>query len=125
MIDDIPAGITDLTGTSWYFNQSLDITGILDEYELTGESGSGLTFSNIYFYIFGSAHLPFPYAIAFYSSGSGSVPGLFDGGWGRCTIPKGKFTADETERSITISGGVDATNSQLIEWFQSNATQTS
>lgn len=108
------AGLTDLTGTSWYFNEILDCTNLISElvYDITFVSNNTSNNSLEYILFTNSCD-----ELAFQSSGIIYVyptpfPGIISEGW-----------ANEAYRTISITGGTDATNTDLIAWIQANATQ--
>jgi hypothetical protein len=110
--------ITNLTNTSWYFNETLDHCGIsnMDSWEL----GSYEAEFMINYY----ATNNYPYTSLYYRLGyedcvfydpnydptNDFVP--YEGGW-----------TDEDCRTIFITGGEDVTNPDLISWITQNATQ--
>lgn len=98
--------ITDLTNTSWKFNDTIML--------LTGTNGFYIDFiSNDEVYIKIVVASSFGGSIA-YTPSSNKINQTYtrEFGWG-----------DEAYKTITITGGADATNATLISWLQSNATQ--
>lgn len=90
--------VTDLTGTTWYFNATA-----------TPES-SGY------------------YSINFVSNGSPYTqfniePGYIVYGWNVVYDSSGSGWYDEAYRTISITGGANVTDDQLIDFIESNATQ--
>ena len=108
---------SDLTGTTWLFNATLDLSGAVwpsagnsDEYNINFTSNStdytGIVLTNM-----GPAML----GISYNASSDSVIPyltGLMGNGW-----------TDQAYRTISITGGTDATNADLIAWIQANATQ--
>ena len=99
--------ITDLTGTKWEFNETITYDGPLVMFTILfdsdGKSFNGLTID---------PDDPFVNGI-FYSRTGGDTEVYNEAnGW-----------AKQSYRTIEITGGTDATNADLIDWLQSNATQ--
>ena len=98
--------LTDLTGTRWHFNDSLNIT-INGDFALTFSSGTDnwttLSANS------SSAELHYIY------SAGGQQTTRFVYGYTRWH--------ELTAQDITITGGSAATNTTLIAWFLANATQ--
>lgn len=96
--------VTDLTGTKWYFNQTIG----------GNSQGSNLNFlsndTEYQGFQFNGSNT-FIYATKGLSGGFHNVWSS-NGGW-----------QNEAYRTIEITGGNDATNSALIAWLQANATQ--
>lgn len=98
--------ISDLTGTSWVFNEEPDISFDSD-YTLTFTSNS-TTYNSI------STHY----------AGRGNYDLLYEGSYVATVDRNGNYTWDDVAfRTIEITGGTDATNSTLIAWLEANATQ--
>lgn len=104
--------ISDLTGTKWLLNSSLDLS-IKTAYELNFVSNDT---NYIYFAISKSPNPkePIAYSLTYYTTyyNSRTVYSAYGGDW-----------VDEVYRTIEITGGTDATNADLIAWLQVNATQ--
>ena len=104
-------GITDLTGTTWSFAAS-------------GVDPSTMPYSTSYlqFYIDGiltvkdySIEGNFDYIVFADYMGRGSYVDVY--------VPDPNFNFQGATSKMTITGGTDATNSDLITWLQANATQ--
>ena len=95
--------ITDLTGTKWEFNdaENINTLDINEEYELSFNTNSESKYSLRIGRNEGKKTIWYDYATALY----------------------GASCMDEAYRTIEITGGTDATNSTLISWLQSHATQ--
>lgn len=104
--------VTDLTGTTWLLNSSLDLS-IKTAYGINFVSNGS---NYIYFAIGRSPNPrePIAYSLAYYTTyyNSRTVYSAYGGDW-----------VDEVYRTIEITGGTDATNSTLIAWLQANAVQ--
>ena len=90
------AGISDLTGTTWYFNETLTDT-------LDGQ-----------------------YALSFASNNNNYttlvlIPGAMM--YGLTTFAYSNTWSNQAYRTISITGGTDATNADLIAWLEANATE--
>ena len=96
------AGISDLTGTTWRFNLSI-------EYFNVGSATINFTSNNNNYTIIRI----YPSIDHDFSLRYGST-NVYDGGW-----------KNESYRTISITGGTDATNSDLISYIQSNADRIS
>jgi len=112
--DNLEYGSAGLIGTTWYFNSSLDFSGVgsADSYninftsnstdynllQLTNLSGimSGVLYNNS-----NTDTTTYAYMI-----------GAMGNGW-----------YNQAYRTITFTGGLDATNQNLIDWVTANATQ--
>ena len=111
------AGISDLTGTTWYFNDTLDFTGLPEaEYDLAFVSNN----TSCVYLVYMVAELmdvemeellfsPSPGVVYMYPS---PMPPFYPDGW-----------QNQAYRTISITGGTDATNPVLIAWLQANATE--
>lgn len=107
--------ITDLTNTTWVFNDEPNIESDLfvsKSYQLSFIS-KNITFTNLLYDDNGATNgyltygeNPRIHAYAYNFDSGYSV------GW-----------TDEAYKTITITGGTDATNSTLISWLEANATQ--
>ena len=104
-------GISDLTGTSWEFNDTI----------ILGDFSYGISFycqgydSRVYNSLIsspGGTVFPSVPAHLTYVWGADNDETVFMGGW-----------YDEYYRYIVITGGDDVTNPDLIAWLQENATQ--
>ncbi len=98
--------ITDLTGTTWVFNDSLNISDDITwnvNYTTNSEDYTDLR-------------------ISLQSSPMGNEPCM-----GTAAFPVSFYNMGawqgEAYKTITITGGTDATNSALISWLEANATQ--
>ena len=98
--------VTDLTGTTWVFNDTITLPTIEFSFDFTDLSGQ--TFNGI---------MPTTTTVLYYGyiNDSGSQDGLM-----AYSNPKWLKTDYQT---ITITGGTDATNTTLISWLEANATQ--
>lgn len=111
--------ITDLTNTSWYFNETLDHFGISnqDSFEL----GSYEAEFMINYY----AGNHYPYTSLYFSLGYSDCV-FYDPNYDPTFdfVPyEGGMWTDEDCRTIFITGGEDVTNPDLISWLTQNATQ--
>ena len=116
--------ITNLTNTSWYFNETLDACGIGDRGIHIGALESEWYIDiNWYDVHFNTLYYELGYTnnLSFETIGE-------DGE----SIPEQRFGASQYEgggwrheafRTITITGGADVENPDLITWITSNATQ--
>ena len=121
-IEEIPVRVSDLSNTFWVFNesvtmpswspQSFDISFFAPRVSV---SASSLDIENLLVY-------PDRY-IYFFNPGALSEYGLYEDGWGR--VKNGRYYSEPDTRYIHITGGTDATNTDLIDWLYENATQTS
>lgn len=93
--------ITNLTNTTWLFNETLD-----------NYSGSYRVYINFTSNSQNYTYMTFDSEMGFIVQYDGDI--VYFSGW-----------QDNSYRSITITSGTDATNSTLISWLQSNATQQS
>lgn len=99
--------ITDLTGTTWVFNDYLDDTSLIRTY--VDFTSNGITFASIERNYSTS---PFTTNILIYYNSNGISTNVCDlDSW-----------TNEAYKTITITGGADATNATLISWLQANAT---
>lgn len=98
--------VTDLTGTTWVFNDTITLPTIEFSFDFTDLSGQ--TFNGI---------MPTTTTVLYYGyiNDSGSQDGLM-----AYSNPKWLKTDYQT---IAITGGTDATNTTLISWLEANATQ--
>ena len=108
------ANITDLTGTTWTFNDNLiysSFSSLLLEYSITF-FGLGRSWTTITFEKEGDYKV-------YYSDGANRQF--------LCNTTTSNETywvsSEETNKTIQITGGTDATNSDLISWLQANTTQ--
>ena len=96
--------VTDLTGTTWVFNAEIPYTGYL-RYNINFRSNE-TNYIAIQYDEDG-------FMYRFTESITYTVYNEFlSGPW-----------IDETYKTITITGGADVTNTNLINWLQANATQ--
>jgi len=95
--------ITDLTGTKWFFNSEIDLTGSVD-YKISFNCDG----------------------VNYILLGLGLLDELsyWDSSEQQNIVYQGKQAwLSEAFRTIEITGGTDATNATLISWLQANATQ--
>ena len=103
--------ISDLTNTKWFYNNTLlwveGATSFAINYSSNGQTYDTMT---------PLASPQYDVASCFYSMGATNttVYNSQSGGW-----------TNTAYRTITITGGADVTDSVLIEWLQTNATQVS
>lgn len=97
--------ITDLTGTTWYFNDHLQSLTPIGLYDIT-------FINNNHEYIKIGNSSTYPDDI-WYRSSSGTTY-AYEEGW-----------ILQSYRTINITGGTDSTNSGFIAWLEANATQVS
>jgi len=95
--------VTDLTGTRWQFNDTITAEAQYGIFNLAAEASDSelSTWTDLYvgYQFYRGEFTPIDNGVLW-------APAL--------TLPVGEFT---------ITGGIDATNSDLISWLQSNATQ--
>lgn len=104
--------LTDLTGTKWYFNETIDLNN-----DFSYDINYTVNHSNLNWLRYGAnPYRPLEKAL-FGVLDSFAYEIIFAGTWG------GEQQNDEAYRTIEISGGTDATNATLIAWLQANATQ--
>ena len=97
--------ISDLTGTTWVFNSVLtDLYAASFNIDFTN-NGNNYDYLEVYYDDFAEVYTIFYGQYAVYDD---------DGG--------GHWFADNY-KTITITGGIDATEPLLIQWLESNATQ--
>lgn len=109
---DLSAPVTNLTGTTWYFNDTIDVSELFN-FSITFDSrnfSENLQTYNELMVVYDGPESPKlqygPVLDRYVSDGQA-------GHW-----------AFEACRTISITGGADATNSGLIAWLQANATRT-
>ena len=96
--------LTDLTGTSWYFNEVITLpTTYLDNLHCY------VNFTTINGAIYSRLETTQNDLYYFNNLDSSYTPSE---GW-----------LEESYRTVTFTGGTDVTNSALIAWIQANATQ--
>jgi hypothetical protein len=95
----------DLTGTTWYFNSSLNYPFSSDNYSLNFTS-NGVTYTNLRLDDYSM----------YYSN-----PNITTTAYGPQSGPPA--WTNQNYRTISISGGADATNAALYAFISSNATQ--
>lgn len=95
--------VTDLTGTKWLFNSEIDLTGSVD-YKIS------FNCDGVNYILLGLGLLD---ELSYWDS-SNEQNIVYQGK---------KAWLSEAFRTIEITGGTDATNSDLIAWLQANATQ--
>jgi len=103
-----PAALTNLTGTSWHFNDTVDVSNYFS-YNLTFKSAGPAGGVNNYSKLMVADDGPFS-------------PKLEYGGATERYLSNGERVFD-LGRIISITGGTDAANPDLISWLQSNATR--
>ena len=113
------SGLSDLTNTTWTFSATPSLQPDGTEYAINFTCNDGsqtytntkLSFDKDYTWLYmiyagGTNHSSYGWACVYW-----------DGQW--------TWNNDNTAiRTITITGGTDATNATLIAWLQANATQT-
>ena len=99
-------GFAGLTGTSWTFNSSIDFSSVSGrdanfqfDFSSNGNNYDGISIAS-------------PFGIAYLYDNSSTTVYLMS--W-----------TNQAYRDITITGGTDATNADLIAFIEANATQTS
>ena len=97
--------LSDLTGTTWYFNETLSFDNIVDEVTYA----INLTCGN-----YSAASITIATDMVVYGRYIDAVPSqsYYVGEW-----------YSSAARTITITGGTDATNQDLIDFITTNATQ--
>jgi len=101
------SSISDLTGTKWLINNNPHVDAETGEFYFNFNSNS-IAFTGIYIGYNGQLDPTDNSLLYAYSS----PMHVFDGSW-----------ENQAYRTIEITGGTDVTNSTLINWLQSNATQ--
>lgn len=96
----------DLTGTTWYFNSSLNYPFSSDNYSLNFTS-NGVTYTNLQLDDYSMYYSNPNVTVTAYGPQSGPPA------W-----------SSQNYRTISISGGADATNAALYAFISANATQT-
>ena len=106
--DELEYGTAGLAGTTWYFNASpakpswlADSAQFDLSFESNGVQSTGLSFMGIGG-DYGMSYMP--------TIGAAYI--TYFGGW-----------QNQAYRTISITGGADATNADLIAWIEANATQ--
>lgn len=104
--------ITDLTNTIWYFNEELNLPQQNNSYDINFTSNSQ-SFNNIQICFYNEYNSS--YYFRYYNSGTSNViiPYL---------NPSNENDWAVDYRTISITGGNDVTNTNLISWLQENAT---
>lgn len=102
--------ITDLTGTTWEFNTFLDNNIDGKDYTYSIDFLCNNTSYNEIYYFYFAVSRPEVHIDDYV---------LFN----HTEIYNSGYWLDDMYKTITITGGIDATNSDLISWLQSNATQ--
>ena len=102
--DELEYGSAGLTGTTWYFNAAPTSPSSVVTYSVSFTSNSvGYT----------SMQLSPSGGITYINGGDGTVAYFsMMGGW-----------QNTAYRTVTFTGGTDASNADLIAWIQANATQ--
>ena len=98
--DELEYGTAGLVGTTWYFNSSLTLPsgGVSYSIDFTSNSAD-YTQLNLLSYVMTYA-------------GDSRVNAYMMGSWQNAAY-----------RTVTFTGGTDATNADLIAWIQANATR--
>lgn len=123
--------VTDLTNTTWLFNEIIDATSCPTAYinfESYGGTyyGIGFLFSGPSLRAGGNTPSPSePTITGLNYTMEGQDPGLAIGAvvYSYHDAAGSWQWVDETARTIEITGGTDATNSNFIAWLENNATQ--
>lgn len=110
----LKSGLSNLTGTSWLFNDLVTIPQSLLAKTFAINFYSGSAGSEYY------TSLGFDYSSVVYLFTYGSMDYVY---YVYKTSDTHQWQAD-AYKAIQITGGVDATNTDLIEWLTSNATRT-
>lgn len=113
--ETISSIITDLTGTVWYFNE------VLEQIQESFYYNINFTSNNISYIKISWSYSSIPQASMTlkYSPNINSDTTVYNDGVG---VIFDYWDNLETYRTISITGGADATNSNLISWLQDNAT---
>lgn len=94
--------ISDLTGTTWQLNAVIDIQSLLGaQFNITFESND----TNYTYILFNDVRLVLQYDST------------------RVYYDDGSYWSNENYRTVSFTGGTDATNATLIAWLEANATQ--
>lgn len=109
--------INDLTNTTWQLNNSVsfDTSGYSKDYYINFTSNN----VNCDRFIFTNQDEESDYFYIYYKSTSNQYINVYYGTWQSNTLS----VTNASYQQITITGGNDATNSTLINWFNNNATQ--
>ena len=114
--DNLSYGTASLAGTTWYFNDTLDFTGLPEAtYDLAFVSNNTSCVDLVYMVAdFGveTEELLFSPSPGIAYSYPSPMPPFYPDGW-----------QNQAYRTISITGGTDATNPVLIAWLQANATE--
>ena len=107
---DLSAPVTNLTGTTWYFNDTIDVSAFFN-FSITFDSrnavGDLCTYNKLMVVNDGPESPKLQYGVSVDRYVSGGNAWMF-----------------EACRTISITGGTDVANSSLIAWLQANATRT-
>lgn len=101
--------LSDLTGTTWYFNSTIDFSGTADgsyalNYTCVNQNISVIQILSESMAVILGADINAAFASSM----------IYMSHW-----------LSESVRTISITGGTDATNATLIAWLEANATRTS
>lgn len=123
-VEESTPSISDLTNTTWLINSvpGDSGTGSSEYYSITFTSNS---MSFVAMVVSGQTGVTYTYDTPVPGE-YGYVPTDFSWetyDWGYWDDLEGSLTSIPELRTITITGGTDVTNSDLISWLQSNATQ--
>lgn len=106
--------VTDLTGTTWYFNDTIDMGSGFTYLAYNDMAGMGGTYE----IQFTNSSLLAPGQYITFSTGL--APGDI-----QVYNANSQTWANQAYRTITITGGTDVTNTNLINWLYANATLVS
>lgn len=109
------SSITNLTGTTWLFNSEFEPSVYEDTFNIN------FTSNNTDYTVFRRSYSS---GCTMYRLNSSDIPGTQVYYFSGQPIPSGATYGWQLEayRTITITGGADATNSTLISWLQAEAT---
>jgi len=94
--------IDDLTGTTWLFNDTVNIEGYGGSWDIIFNHGDGMYVG-----------IGIPGYVIDYNTNGNDYTAYYDNAW-----------VDETYKTIEITGGTDVTNVEFIAWLEGNATQS-
>jgi len=117
--------ITDLTGTIWILNDIINDSS--SNFNITFTSNSRTFYilnfeswdDDVVYFQNGTNSLKYLWSLSYYvqSAGSWDTPAVYDGDDDTWKISTNKY------KTIEITGGTDVTNTTLISWLETNATQ--
>lgn len=117
------ADITDLTGTTWLFNSNINRDKSAVGYGIKGTATSGEYTFEVQSIQFGERSGSSNYFVIQYAP-VGSSYGAFFRQWGNWEYYDGRNWYNiSTPPTLTITGGADVTNADLIAWLKANATK--